>query len=74
MPSLPGLDVLVLGPVTVRAGDATIVVDRLLERALLTRLALAGGSPVPDARLAADLWGEAELARPTERLRVLVSR
>ncbi|WP_431919269.1 BTAD domain-containing putative transcriptional regulator [Nonomuraea jabiensis] len=74
MPSLPGLDVFVLGPVTVRAGDATIVVDRLLERALLTRLALAGGSPVPDARLAADLWGEAELARPTERLRVLVSR
>ncbi|MFI6740670.1 AfsR/SARP family transcriptional regulator [Nonomuraea sp. NPDC050451] len=74
MPSLPGLDVLVLGPVTVRAGEATIVVDRLLERALLTRLALAGGSPVPDARLAADLWGEAELARPTERLRVLVSR
>ncbi|MFI7128616.1 AfsR/SARP family transcriptional regulator [Nonomuraea sp. NPDC050153] len=74
MPSLPGLDVLVLGPVTVRAGDATIVVDRLLERALLTRLALAGGSPVPDARLAADLWGEAELARPTERLRVLASR
>jgi predicted ATPase/DNA-binding SARP family transcriptional activator len=74
MPSLPGLDVLVLGPVTVRAGDATIVVERLLERALLTRLALAGGSPVPDARLAADLWGEAELARPTERLRVLVSR
>ncbi|SDM36585.1 AfsR/SARP family transcriptional regulator [Nonomuraea jiangxiensis] len=68
------LDVLVLGPVTVRAGDETIAVERLLERALLARLALAEGSPVPDLRLAADLWGEAELARPTERLRVLASR
>ena len=74
MPSPSGLAVLVLGPVTVRAGDATIAVERPLERALLTRLALAGGSPVPDVRLAADLWGEAELARPTERLRVLASR
>ncbi|GAA3648110.1 hypothetical protein GCM10022224_008550 [Nonomuraea antimicrobica] len=69
-----GLDVLVLGPITVRAGDATIAVDRLLERAMLARLALAGGSAVPDVRLAADLWGEAELARPAERLRVLASR
>ncbi|WP_157247192.1 ATP-binding protein [Nonomuraea typhae] len=70
MPAPSGLDVLVLGPVV--AGD--VRVDRLLERALLARLALASGRPVPDDRLAADLWGESELTRPAERLRVLASR
>ncbi|MFI6503673.1 AfsR/SARP family transcriptional regulator [Nonomuraea typhae] len=70
MPAPSGLDVLVLGPVV--AGG--VRVDRLLERALLARLALASGRPVPDDRLAADLWGESELTRPAERLRVLASR
>lgn len=65
---------LVLGPAEVRAEAVAVRVDRPLERALLVRLALAGGAPVPDNRLAADLWGEVELARPTERLRVLASR
>ncbi|MFI6297278.1 winged helix-turn-helix domain-containing protein [Nonomuraea sp. NPDC050790] len=74
MSSPSGLDVLVLGPVMIRAGEALVRVERPLERALLARLALAGGRPVPDGRLAADLWGEAELTRPTERLRVLASR
>ncbi|MFI6532583.1 AfsR/SARP family transcriptional regulator [Nonomuraea sp. NPDC050547] len=74
MSSPSGLDVLVLGPVVIRAGEALVRLERPLERALLARLALAGGRPVPDERLAADLWGAAELTRPTERLRVLASR
>ncbi|MGW6277289.1 ATP-binding protein [Kribbella sp. NPDC055071] len=74
MPPEPQLEVLVLGPLVVRLGGASISVDRPLERALLVRLALAGGMSVPDHRLAADLWGDVDLARPTERLRVLASR
>ncbi|MFI6045799.1 BTAD domain-containing putative transcriptional regulator [Nocardia sp. NPDC051321] len=64
----------VLGPVAVTDGARMIAVDRPLERAVLVRLALAGGVPVPDRRLAADLWGDGELSRPIERLRVVVSR
>ena len=69
------LEVLVLGPVELRAtGGGPIVLDRPLERALATRLALAGGAAVADERLARDLWGEVPLARPAQRLRVLSSR
>lgn len=68
------LDVRVLGTVEVTADGTPLGVDRLLERALLVRLALAGGSGVPDDTLARDLWGDEELARPAERLRVLASR
>ncbi|WP_069166850.1 AfsR/SARP family transcriptional regulator [Nocardia altamirensis] len=64
----------ILGPVSVVDGDRVIGVDRPLERAVLVRLALAGGVPVPDRRLAADLWGDGQLSRPVERLRVVVSR
>ncbi|MGI5128670.1 ATP-binding protein [Pseudonocardia sp. CA-107938] len=64
----------VLGTVEVRAGDTPIVIGRTSERALLVRLALAGAVAVADERLVADLWGDADLARPVERLRVLVSR
>ncbi|MGC4944259.1 BTAD domain-containing putative transcriptional regulator [Kribbella sp. DT2] len=74
MPSEPQLEVLVLGPLAVRLDGRAIAVDRPLERALLVRLALANGLPVPDQRLAVDLWGDVDLARPTERLRVLASR
>ncbi|NEA34765.1 BTAD domain-containing putative transcriptional regulator [Streptomyces sp. SID13031] len=74
MPTEPQLEVLVLGPLAVRLGGVPRSVDRPLERALLVRLALAAGMPVPDHRLAADLWGDVDLARPTERLRVLASR
>ncbi|TDD87117.1 AfsR/SARP family transcriptional regulator [Actinomadura rubrisoli] len=70
----PVLDVLVLGSVEVRSAEAPHQLDRPLERALLTRLALARGRPVSDERLIADLWAEPELARPVHRLRVLVSR
>ncbi|RZU03349.1 hypothetical protein EV645_7376 [Kribbella rubisoli] len=74
MPPEPLLEVGVLGPLVVRLGGAPLSVDRPLERALLVRLALAGGIAVPDSRLAVDLWGDVDLARPTERLRVLASR
>lgn len=68
------LDVLVLGPVECRVAQRPLTVSRLLERALLVRLALAHGAPVPDERLATDLWGDEARDRPTERLRVVVSR
>src|SRR5205823_10923177 len=58
----------------VRDGDEVLPVSRSLERALLVRLALARGMAVADERLAADLWGDVELARPESRLRVVVSR
>lgn len=63
-----------LGPLAVRLGGVPRPVVRPLERALLVRLALADGMSVPDHRLAEDLWGDVDLARPTERLRVLASR
>ncbi|WP_432878698.1 AfsR/SARP family transcriptional regulator [Kribbella sp. CA-245084] len=74
MPPEPLLEVGVLGPLVVRLGGTPLSVDRPLERALLVRLALAGGMSVPDSRVAVDLWGDVDLARPTERLRVLASR
>lgn len=70
---LCGVDVLVLGPVQVWAGEDGVAIDRPLERAVLVRLALAGGVPVPDVRLAEDLWG-GDIERPVQRLRVVVSR
>ncbi|MFI6102023.1 BTAD domain-containing putative transcriptional regulator [Lentzea sp. NPDC051213] len=57
-----------------RVSDVTIMLDRPLERALVARLALARGVAVSDERLARDLWGDVDLARPRERLRVLASR
>ncbi|MEG8181991.1 AfsR/SARP family transcriptional regulator [Nocardia terpenica] len=68
------LQVDVLGPVRVRAGRRDVGVGRTLERAVLVRLALARGMPVPDGRLAVELWGDGELLRPIPRLRVLISR
>lgn len=68
------LDVLVLGATVVRDGPEVLRVERPLERALLVRLALARGTAVADERLAADLWGDQDLQRPTQRLRVVASR
>jgi predicted ATPase/DNA-binding SARP family transcriptional activator len=68
------LEVRVLGPVEVSAGGTRLDLHRPLELALLTRLALAGGKSVADDVLAHDLWGDVELARPVERLRVLAFR
>ncbi|QBS40216.1 AfsR/SARP family transcriptional regulator [Nocardia sp. CS682] len=74
IPDAGHAQVRVLGSAWVTDGARTIGVDRPLERAVLVRLALAGGIPVPDRRLAADLWGDGEISRPVERLRVVVSR
>ncbi|MET9634567.1 BTAD domain-containing putative transcriptional regulator [Lentzea sp. NPDC006480] len=71
---MPTLAVHLLGPVDVRVSDVTITLDRPLERALVARLSLARGAAVSDERLARDLWGDVDLARPRERLRVLASR
>jgi predicted ATPase/DNA-binding SARP family transcriptional activator len=68
------LEIHVLGPVEISTGAGPVVLPRRLERALAVRLALAGGAPVLDDVLARDLWGDAELTRPAERLRVLASR
>ncbi|MEV6415825.1 BTAD domain-containing putative transcriptional regulator [Kribbella sp. NPDC051718] len=68
------LEVRVLGPVEVTAAGVPLVMAGTLERALLVRLALAGGRSVSDDQLVRDLWGDAELARPVQRLRVLASR
>ncbi|MFC9690494.1 BTAD domain-containing putative transcriptional regulator [Kribbella sp. NPDC056951] len=67
-------EIRVLGPTEVRVRDETFCVERPLERALLVRLALARGHGVPDETLAADLWGEGQVDKPTERLRVLIYR
>jgi predicted ATPase/DNA-binding SARP family transcriptional activator len=68
------LDVRVLGSIAIASGDGTVLVDRPLERAFFVRLVLARGTPVPDERLAADLWGDVELHRAPQRLRVVASR
>ncbi len=70
----PPVEVYVLGPVLVRADGRQIAVDRPLERAVLVRLGLARATPVPDGRMAVDLWGDGDLNRPIPRLRVLISR
>ncbi|MFB6721172.1 BTAD domain-containing putative transcriptional regulator [Kribbella sp. NPDC056345] len=68
------LEVLILGPTLLRAGETQYGVDRPLERALLVRLALARGHGVPDGVLAADVWGDGKVEKPRDRLRVLVHR
>ncbi|MFB8275252.1 AfsR/SARP family transcriptional regulator [Nocardia colli] len=68
------MEILVLGPVVVRADGAVLALDRPLERAALVCLALARGVAVPDSRLAAGLWGDEVRGRPVERLWSVVSR
>lgn len=60
------LGVLVLGPSAVRLGGAPISVERPLERALLVRLALADGLPVPPCCCRADARGRPR-RRPPRR-------
>lgn len=60
------LEALVLGPTVISSNGLVVAVDRTLERALLVRLALAGGAGVPDERLAADLWGDGQHERPAQ--------
>ncbi|GAB3955034.1 BTAD domain-containing putative transcriptional regulator [Kribbella albertanoniae] len=68
------VEVLILGPTLLRADGIQYGVARPLERALLVRLALAGGHGVPDGVLAADVWGDGQVEKPRDRLRVLVHR
>ncbi|MEV6283604.1 BTAD domain-containing putative transcriptional regulator [Kribbella sp. NPDC051770] len=56
------------------AAPAEIALRQPLVRALAVRLALAHGDAVSDEILVRDLWGDAELSRPSARLRVLASR
>ncbi|MFE9577480.1 BTAD domain-containing putative transcriptional regulator [Nocardia sp. NPDC006044] len=68
------MEILILGPVVVRAGGSVLAVDRPLERAALVCLALGRGLPVSDGRLAAGLWGDEVRGRPVDRLWSVVSR
>lgn len=63
-----------LGSVDFHWAGEPLLIDRPLERAIATRLALARGTPVRDEVLARSLWGDTEQRRPAERLRVLASR
>ena len=63
-----------LGPTDISAAGHAVDLAQPLGRAFAIRLALARGATVPDERMARDLWGESDLARPAERLRVLATR
>lgn len=63
-----------LGAVEVAAESGLLAIPQPLARALAVRLALARGVAVADDILIRDLWGDADTARPTARLRVLASR
>ncbi|WP_232662808.1 AfsR/SARP family transcriptional regulator [Pseudonocardia sp. TRM90224] len=67
------LGITVLGPTVIRAAGLRIDLARSMERALLVRLAVAGGHPVLDGDLHRDLWTRPGRSEPA-RLRVLVSR
>jgi DNA-binding SARP family transcriptional activator len=68
------LEVRLLGPVEVVHGARPVKLARRLERALLARLALDPGRPVPTDRLVDDLWGERLPRDPVASLQALVSR
>jgi predicted ATPase/DNA-binding SARP family transcriptional activator/tetratricopeptide (TPR) repeat protein len=69
-----GLRVALLGPLSVRRGDAVITLPGVRIRGLLVRLAVAGGRPVSPAQLTAALWPEELPADPANALQSLVSR
>ncbi|WP_232667438.1 AfsR/SARP family transcriptional regulator [Pseudonocardia sp. TRM90224] len=68
------MDVLVLGPTRISVDGQDVVLRRPLERALLVRLALAGGRAVHESLLTADLWPEGDSGAARRRLRVNISR
>lgn len=73
--TIVGLRVGVLGPLEVRdETGATLVVPGARLAALLVRLALEGGRPVPAATLIEDLWGGAAPHGELNALQSLVSR
>ncbi|MCU7727955.1 winged helix-turn-helix domain-containing protein [Actinoplanes sp. KI2] len=64
----------VLGAFEVTRGDEVVPVPGARARGLLTRLALAGGSPVEAGALVDALWPEERPADPANALQSLVSR
>ncbi|MEV6306595.1 BTAD domain-containing putative transcriptional regulator [Actinoplanes sp. NPDC051861] len=69
-----GLDVVLFGAVRVRRGGGEISVPGARLRALLARLAVAGGQPVGAGVLVDALWPEERPADPANALQSLVSR
>lgn len=68
------VEVLLLGPVAVRAGaDAPTPVAGAKLRRLVALLALAAPRPVSDDRLLEALWGDGQPARPANALQAQVS-
>lgn len=63
-----------LGPLVVEREGERVEVPGARLRALLVQLALAGGRPVDEARLAAVVWPDEPPADPRAALRTLVSR
>ncbi|GAB7045522.1 BTAD domain-containing putative transcriptional regulator [Catenuloplanes indicus] len=68
------LRVTLLGAFRVSRGDTVLAVPGARLRALLVRLALAGGRPVTVAALIDAIWAEAPPADPAHALHRLVSR
>lgn len=58
MDTLTPLDIELLGRIAVRLGDAELTLRGELPRALLARLALAAGEPVPGELLVRELWAD----------------
>ena len=68
------MQVSVLGPVEVIRDGGLVAVGGARVRALLTRLAIAGGRPVTSAELIEAVWGHADSDDPANALQSLVSR
>ncbi|HSC91641.1 MAG TPA: BTAD domain-containing putative transcriptional regulator [Gaiellaceae bacterium] len=68
------MEVRLLGPLEVDAGDGGVPLPRAKQRALLAVLALHAGEAVPVDRLVDDLWGERPPARAVGSLHNLVSQ
>lgn len=64
----------ILGPLRVRVDDLEVDLGGPRSRALVVRLALAGGRPVSAATLIDDLWGLDVPADPNNALQSIVSR
>lgn len=70
----PTLGIGILGPVLVKVDGDPVELSRLLERALLARLALAVGEGVSCQRLVDDIWGESPPRDGLGSLQTLVYR
>jgi predicted ATPase/DNA-binding SARP family transcriptional activator len=64
----------ILGPLEVTSAAGPVEVGGVRLRALLARLALAAGRPVPPSVLVDDLWGDDPPADAANALQTLVSR